>query len=124
MYRPRRPLTLAVLASALVTQASVAPAPALGAPPPGTSCSVFPTDNVWNTDISKLPVNVHSAAWLTSTGAASGRLLHPDFGGPPYGIPFNVVTSAHATANFNFLYWDESDPVVTSKQPQGPYPYG
>jgi hypothetical protein len=85
---------------------------------------VFPSDNVWNTDISKLPVNSHSAAWLSSTGATAGRLLHPDFGGPPFGLPFNVVTSAHATANFNFLYWDESDPVVATKQPQGPYPYG
>jgi len=94
------------------------------ASPPGTSCPVFPADNVWNTDISALPVNSHSAAWLSSTGAASGRLLHPDFGGPPYGIPFNVVASSHATANFDFLYWQESDPTVPTKQPQGPYPYG
>jgi hypothetical protein len=94
------------------------------ASPPGTSCAVFPADNIWNTDISALPVNAHSAAWLTSTGAASGRLLHPDFGGPPYGIPFNVVNSSHATANFDFQYWQESDPTVPTKQPQGPYPYG
>ena len=91
---------------------------------PGTACSVFPADNVWNTDISTLPVNSHSAAWLASTGATSGRLLHPDFGGPPYGIPFNVVSNIHATATFNFLYWDESDPAVSMRQPQGPYPYG
>jgi hypothetical protein len=83
---------------------------------PGTSCPVFPSDNVWNTDISHMPVNVHSAAWLASSGASTGRLLHPDFGGPPYGIPFNVVNTAHATTTFTFQYASESDP--------GPYPYG
>jgi hypothetical protein len=72
--------------------------------PPGTTCPVFPADNVWNTDISNLPVNSHSAAWLASSGATSGTLLHPDFGAAPYGVPFNVVSSSHATANFNFLY--------------------
>ena len=91
---------------------------------PGTSCHLFPADNVWNTDISTTPVNSHSAAWLASTGVTTGTLLHPDFGAPPYGIPFNVVTSSHATTNFNFLYWDESDPAVATQQPQGPYPYG
>ena len=99
-------------------------APAAAADPPGTSCSVFPADNVWNADISSLPVNSHSAAWLSSTGATSGKLLHPDLGAPPYGIPFNVVSSTHATANFNFQYWPESDPAVSTQQPQGPYPYG
>ena len=113
-----------LLASTFATLASAPPTEAHAAPPPGTSCSVFPADNVWNTDISKLPVNSHSAAWLGSTGATSGRLLHPDFGGPPYGIPFNVVASSHATANFNFLYWRESDPAVSTQQAQGPYPYG
>ncbi|HLQ62190.1 MAG TPA: fibronectin type III domain-containing protein, partial [Candidatus Acidoferrales bacterium] len=83
---------------------------------PGTTCPVFPADNVWNADISSLPVHARSAAWLSSTGANSGRLLHPDFGVPPYGLPFNVVNSSHATANFSFLYAAESDP--------NPYPAG
>src|SRR5207245_3949856 len=80
------------------------PVAAHAAPVPGTACQVFPADNIWNTDISALPVNIHSAAWLASTGAATGRLLHPDFGGPPYGIPFNVVDNNHATTNFKFQY--------------------
>jgi hypothetical protein len=91
---------------------------------PGSTCPVFPADNIWNTDITRMPVSSRSAAWLASTGATTGRLLHPDFGAPPYGIPFNVVDTSHATTNFNFLYWDESDPVVATQQPQGPYPYG
>src|SRR5207302_4001361 len=77
---------------------------ARAAPVPGTSCSVFPANNIWNTDISSMPVNGHSAAWLSSTGAGSGRLLHPGFGGPPYGIPFNVVDSGHATTSYTFQY--------------------
>jgi hypothetical protein len=90
----------------------------------GTSCQVFPSDNIWNADISRMPVDTHSAAWLSSTGATTGKLLHPDFGGPPYGIPINVVHTSHATTSFNFQYWAESDPAVPTQQPQGPYPYG
>jgi hypothetical protein len=115
-----RLLLAVVLALAAIPLSPVS----VGAAVPGTGCSVFPADNVWNTDISSLPVHPQSAAWLASTGATSGRLLHPDFGGPPYGIPFNVVDNAHATASFNFLYWQESDPTVATQQPQGPYPYG
>jgi len=40
---------------------------------------MFPADNVWNTDISKLPVNPRSAAWLKSMNSAR-TFLHPDFG--------------------------------------------
>ena len=83
------------------------------APVPGTSCSVFPPDNIWNADISNLPVNSNSSTWVASTTPSSGK-LHPDFGGPPYGIPFNVATNATPTASFTFQYSSESD--------QAPYP--
>ena len=43
-------------------------------------------------------------------------LLHPDFGKPPYGIPFAVVPDTHPFVPVDFLYDDESDP--------GPYPFG
>jgi Fibronectin type III domain len=106
-------VALAMAAGLLVVQP---PAIAHAANVPGTSCSVFPANNIWNTDISAMPVNTHSAAWLTSTGASAGRLLHPDFGGAPYGIPFNVVDNTHPTTTFAFQYASESD--------AGPYPYG
>jgi hypothetical protein len=83
---------------------------------PGTTCSVFPSDNIWNTDISNMPVNASSTTWINSTGGLSGRLTHPDFGGPPYGIPFNVVDNTHATVSPTFDYSSESD--------VGPYPWG
>ena len=86
-----------------------------GAHIPGTTCTAFPADNIWNTDISSLPVNSHSAAWLASMNAGSTN-LHPDFGRPPYGFPFKVVNNAHTTTPVTFQYADESDP--------GPYPFG
>src|SRR5436189_5733582 len=89
--------------------------PAAAAPPPSTTCSVFPSNNIWNTDISKLPVHARSAQWLASMAASTTR-LHPDFGGPPYGFPYNVVGSAHPTVSVTFQYASESDP--------GPYPVG
>jgi len=89
--------------------------PAAGAAPPTTSCQVFPADNIWNADISTLPVHARSAQWLASTAAASTN-LHPDFGGPPYGFPYNVVDNTHPTYPVTFLYASESD--------AGPYPLG
>jgi hypothetical protein len=85
--------------------ASVAPAATLA------GCPIFPVNNVWNTDISKLPVDTHSAAWLRSMNSSSTD-LHPDFGpsgGYPYGIPYNVVTSAHRLVSVHFQYSSESD---------------
>ncbi len=96
--------------------AIVAPATTL---PGASGCPVFPANNVWNTDISKLPVNSHNAAWLRSMAAGS-TYLHPDFGpdagGYPYGIAYNVVTNAHQLVRIRFEYATESD--------KGPYPFG
>src|SRR5437867_5684052 len=83
--------------------------PAAAAPPPSTTCSVCPSNTVWNTDISKLPVHARSAQWLASMAASTTR-LHPDFGGPPYGFPYNVVGNAHPTVSVTFQYASESDP--------------
>jgi len=82
-------------------------------------CPMFPSDNVWNTDISKLPIDPHSNAWLKSMNAYSTK-LHPDFGpdsgGYPYGIPYTVVTSSHPKVAIHFQYASESN--------KGPYPFG
>lgn len=94
-------------------------AAASGTTVPGApNCPMFPADNIWNTDISKLPVNSHSAAWMRSMDSASTD-LHPDFGpsgGFPFGIPYNVVTSAHHLVSVKFQIASESD--------KGPYPFG
>lgn len=47
---------------------------------------------------------------------AGSRDLHPDFGPPAYGIPFDVVGSGHAKVRLRFTYASESD--------RGPYPFG
>ena len=96
------------------------PSPAAGAPPPGVSCPIFPSDNVWHSKVTKLKVHKRSKQWIRAMGGRS-QLLHPDFGPSedpqhPYGIPYNVVDSSFADHQVDFYYPDESDP--------GPYPIG
>jgi hypothetical protein len=85
------------------------------APVPGTPCRVLPADNIWNTDISGLPVHPRSDVWLRTMHAGSTD-LHPDFGPPRYGMPFDVVGEGFPRRRIRFTYADESDP--------GPYPFG
>ena len=88
---------------------------------PGASCPLFPADNVWYADISKLPVHARSADWMASM-STSTRHLHPDFGPSfgaqpvPYGIPYIVVPDSHPKVPVTFDFADESD--------RGPYPFG
>ena len=81
-----------------------------------TSCTIFPPDNPWNTDISGYPVHPNSAAYVNFIG--STKFLHPDFGtfwdGEPIGIPYVVVPGDQPLVPVAFLYGDESD--------AGPYP--
>jgi hypothetical protein len=72
---------------------------------------VFPTDNPWNTDISKSPVDPNSDALIASIGLE--KRLHPDFGtvyqGAPSGIPYVVVPGDQPKRAVRFEYDDESD---------------
>jgi hypothetical protein len=87
----------------------VVPGPAGATSVPGTTCAVFPRNNVWHMNVSALRVNVRSAAWKRATHA--GRtFLHPDFGPPSYGIPYAVVGAGHAKVSVSFTYANESDP--------------
>jgi hypothetical protein len=95
-------------------------APAYAGNVPGSTCPLFPADNVWHANVSSLPVHPRSAAWVSSSGGAT-KHLHPDFGSSgdpsvPYGIPYQVVPTTHAKVNVAFDYADESDP--------GKYPLG
>jgi hypothetical protein len=104
-------------AAAAARPATTAPA-GTGTVLPGTSCPAFPADNVWNTPITGLPVDSHSAQWLEHMDAGSTS-LHPDYGpgggSSPYGIPWQI-TSAHPTfVKLRFTYADQSD--------RGPYPF-
>jgi hypothetical protein len=85
---------------------------------PGTDCPAFPGDNVWNTPVTGLPVDAHSAAWMR-TMASGSTYLHPDYGpgggSSPYGIPWQITPAHPHLVKVRFQYADESDP--------GPYPF-
>ena len=77
---------------------------------------MFPANNVWNMDVSKLPVAAKNEVWKKSMHAGS-TLLHPDFGPPAYGTAVRCGrTRRHQMVHIDFGYADESDP--------GPYPFG
>lgn len=70
--------------------------------------ALFPASNWWNQDISQAPVDSNSDAYLNFIGRS--RTLHPDFGPPPYGIPYVGVGGAQARVPVQFTdYGDESD---------------
>jgi hypothetical protein len=109
-----RSLAAKVLACAVLVGYAVVPAAAGADPIPGTNCRVFPDSNIWNTRVDTLPVHEMSDTWLRSADAGSTD-LHPDFGPPSYGLPFDVVGRRHAKTRIRFSYADESD--------RGPYPF-
>lgn len=109
--------------AAVLLVMALTPSATQAAPSTAPNCPVFPADNVWHADISKLPVHKNSEAWISSMGGP-GRLLHPDFGPSgedmPYGIPFDSVDGGHPKVQITFDgpdggYPEESDP--------GPYPF-
>jgi hypothetical protein len=105
--------TLACLALAACSGASVTDAPPGDDPAPGGPLGerrVFPADNPWNTDISAQPVDPSSDVLVAACGV---RNLHPDFGSV-YGIPYALAGSGTPRRPISFGYADESDP--------GPYP--
>src|SRR5581483_10856756 len=117
-----RPVAATVVAVGLLAAAALASAAPARASLPGLAagCTLFPADNAWHADVSRLPVNPRSADWIASMGGPDRR-LHPDFGpndggGQPYGIPYSVVAGSTSKVAVTFDYADESDP--------GPYPFG
>jgi hypothetical protein len=104
-------LVLGIAAGLAVVQAA--------APPvllePLTGRQVFPAANWWNRDISAAPVDARSSQLIdfisnrSSSNPTAVRRLHPDFGPPPYGIPYVVVAGDQARVPVTFDYADESD---------------
>jgi hypothetical protein len=69
---------------------------------------LYPSSNWWNEDISNAPVDPNSAAFINFIGAT--RSLHPDFGPPPYGIPYVGVGGTQTRVPITFVaYGSESD---------------
>jgi hypothetical protein len=73
----------------------------------------FPSDNLWNKDISASPVDPNSTAIINFIGSSVG--IHADFGAGQYdnstiGIPYTVVDSSQALVPVDFTaYGSESD---------------
>ncbi|HEX4035959.1 MAG TPA: hypothetical protein VHX66_16070 [Solirubrobacteraceae bacterium] len=115
---PRRRRVLILGAALLVSSAAAAGAALAAAQWPfgaGTGgCRVFPANNPWHENISKLPVSPMSDAYIASIGATLD--LHPDFGSNlTYGIPYAVVPASQPKVAIHFTaYGDQSD--------KGPYP--
>ena len=102
-------------ALALISLTGAAPAARGPVEPPPIPCTVLPADNVWNRDISSLPIDPHSDAYITSIGRE--RTLHADFGSGKtiIGIPYTVVPVDQAPVKIKFTEaGEESD--------AGPYP--
>jgi hypothetical protein len=74
----------------------------------------FPSDSLWNHDISSAPVDANSSAIISFIG--SGTSMHADFGAGQYlgstiGIPYLVVGGQQPPVTINFTaYGSESDP--------------
>lgn len=102
---------VAIVASVAVIQAAAPPV--LLEPLAGRQ--VFPSTNWWNQDISSAPVDSRSGQlidWISGrspTTTTAIRRLHPDFGPPPYGIPYVVVAGDQPRVPVTFDYADESD---------------
>lgn len=86
--------------------------------PPTTTCTLFPSTNVWNRRVDSLPVAKNSATMIKAIGPTSA--LHPDFSslawnnGLGYGIPYNKVSPLTPAYSVKFKWASESD--------KGPYP--
>lgn len=100
-----------------VVPSPVTPAPvSTGGPMVGT-CQIFPSDNPWNRDISKDPLDPNSDKYLQYiSGLGGNQSLHPDVGGNgQWGIPYVVVDGNQPKVSIDIWeYPGESDP--------GPYP--
>lgn len=111
----RRSLAVCLVAGALVASAWLTAQGPPGLVEPLVGRQVFPADNWWNLDVSRAPIDPGSRTFIDfvsgrTTNPSAVRRLHPDFGPPPYGIPYVVVASAQPRVPVEFVdYGDESD---------------
>ena len=81
-------------ASALFAQTG----PVQGGPLPGP-LPLFPSDNWWNVDVSRAPLDPASESFLSFIGRSRG--LHPDFGGDVLGSSPEVYGMIYVTVPGN-----------------------
>ena len=90
---------------------------------------VFPSDNWWNLDVSAAPVDPQSQQiidWIsgrTAQNPNATRIVHPDFGPPPYGIPYVGVGVDQPLTGVSFvLYGSQSDEGAPGRPDGYPIP--
>jgi hypothetical protein len=89
--------------------------------------AIFPADNWWNLDVSGAPLDPGSddlVDWICDRASSNDpcdATVHPDFGPPPYGIPYIGVSGDQPLEPVTFvLYGSESDAGAPGR-PEG-YP--
>jgi hypothetical protein len=94
-----------------------------------TGRQVFPVSNWWNLDISVAPVDSQSQAmidWISGRTPANPnavRIVHPDFGPPPYGIPYVSVGANQLLVPVAFSpYGSQSDAGALGRPSGYPIP--
>lgn len=83
---------------------------------------LFPATHWWNADVSRAPVDPHSSQFINFINNGGNRALHPDWGAPPYGIPFCTVAGNQPLVNVVFDYDDESDHAAPGRPSGYPIP--
>ena len=109
LLRTRTSARVAIGSLLVAAFVAASPAPASAEPLPGTTCSFFPANSVFNTDVSSAQVNAQSATWMTNM--AQNPNLHPDFGtfAQEYGIPINAAPPPSSGLQPTFAFDSESD---------------
>lgn len=94
-----------------------------------SNAQVFPIDNWWNLEVSGAPLDPRSQElidWIsgrTPQNPNATRIVHPDFGPPPYGIPYVGVGGDQALVPVHFSpYGSESDAGAPGQPPGYPIP--
>jgi len=79
-------------------------------------CAIFPPDNIWNTDISTLPVHAKSATWVSTLGA--NKTLWVGFAPNSFGMKYALTNPLTPKLPISIVGQDASDSDVP-----GPYPF-
>lgn len=94
-----------------------------------TDSQIFPPDNWWNLEVTTAPVDPDSddfIDWIsgrTPQNPDARQRLHPDFGPPPYGIPYVTVSGTQPLVPVTFvLYPGQSDDGAPGGPPGYPIP--
>lgn len=78
---------------------------------------VLPDDNWWNLDITDAPVDRWSQQYVEFIGRDTR--MHPDFGPPPYGLPYAVVSGDHPLEPITYVQYPAESDTEWSGRPGG-----